>query len=121
MRLIILGAAALTLATTAALAADDPMAPDYGNTIVVVEKGGMESHTHYNADHSFEGVVPSMGYKYKGTWSVDDKGQLCRVFDPPVMGRSNPDCDPADTAVHAVGDKWTTPNGASVTLTQGQN
>ena len=109
------GAAAAT-----AFAADDPTASLYGNTIVFVDAGGMESHTHYNADHTFDGTVPSMSYAYKGTWSVDDKGQLCRVFDPPVQGRTNPDCDPA-MPPHAVGDNWTTPDGGKASLVQGTN
>jgi hypothetical protein len=98
-------------------AADDPMATAYGNTIVTVSANGMEAHTQYNADHTFSGIVPSMSYQYKGTWSIDDKGQLCRVFDPPVPGRSNPDCDMPGT--HAVGDKWTTADGGTATLVQG--
>ncbi len=99
--------------------ADDPMATLYGNTIVVVDKSGMESHTHYNADHTFNGTVPSMSYNYQGTWSIDDKGQLCRVFDPPVPGRTNPDCDVLTP--HAVGDTWTSPDAGKGSLVQGVN
>ncbi|MEJ0042557.1 MAG: hypothetical protein WDM81_10220 [Rhizomicrobium sp.] len=122
MRLVLTSAAVLAFISSAASADDtaDPMASSYGNTLVVVDKGGMESHTHYNADHTFDGVVPSMSYKYKGTWEIKD-GQLCRTFDPPVPGRSNPDCDPVDPTVRAVGDKWTAPDGAAITLTAGQN
>ncbi len=58
-----------------------------------------------------------MGYKYQGTWALDDKGQLCRTFNPPVPGRTNPDCDALTP--HAVGDKWTMPDGGTVTITQG--
>jgi hypothetical protein len=114
-----MAAAAFALCTGAAMAGDDPMANSYGNTMVVVDKNGMESHTHYLADHTFSGVVPSMGYQYKGTWSIDDKGQLCHVFDPPVPGRTNPDCNPLET--HAVGDNWTSPDGGKSSLVQGVN
>lgn len=123
MRLSILGAAALVLAASAAWAADDPLSNSYGNTLVVIDKGGMESHTHYNADHTFNGIVPSMNYKYQGTWAIDATGHVCRTFDPPVMGRSNPDCDsdPLGGTQHAVGDKWTSPDGSTVSLVAGQN
>jgi hypothetical protein len=119
MRLFLLGAAALFVASTAALADDDLMANTYGNTLVAVSAGGMESHTYYNADHTFSGKVPAMGFEYKGTWAIDDKGELCRTFDPPVPGRTNPDCDTFQS--HAVGDKWTATDGGSITLVQGVN
>jgi hypothetical protein len=119
MRLLVLGAAALLAASSAAMAGDDMMANTYGNTLVSVSAGGMEAHTYYNADHTFSGKVPAMGFEYKGTWAIDDKGQLCRTFDPPVPGRTNPDCD-AFTS-HAVGDKWNSADGGTITLTQGVN
>ena len=121
MKRILLGLAAVALSASAALAQGDPMANMYGNTLVVVSGGGMESHTMYNADHTFAGIVPSMGYKYQGTWAIDEKGQLCRTFNPPVPGRNNPDCDPADATVRAVGDKWPSGDGGTVTLTQGDS
>jgi len=36
-----------------------------------------------------------------------------------VPGRTNPDCGPLDN--HAVGDKWTAADGATITLVQGVN
>jgi hypothetical protein len=117
MKTILLGLCAAALTAGAAFAQADPMAGMYGNTMVVVSGTGMESHTVYSADHTFAGIVPSMGYKYQGTWALDDKGQLCRTFNPPVPGRTNPDCDPLTP--HAVGDKWTMPDGGTVTITQG--
>lgn len=119
MRLFLCGAVALIAVSSAASAGDDVMANTYGNTLVSVSAGGMESHTYYNADHTFSGKVPAMGFDYKGTWAIDDKGQLCRTFDPPVPGRTNPDCGPLDN--HAVGDKWTAADGATITLVQGVN
>ncbi|MGZ5923931.1 MAG: hypothetical protein ACXWK2_05090 [Rhizomicrobium sp.] len=119
MRLFLLSAAALLAFSSAASATDDLMANTYGNTLVSVSTGGMEAHTYYNADHTFSGKVPAMGFGYKGTWALDDKGQLCRTFDPPVPGRTNPDCDTLET--HAVGDKWTAADGGTDTLVQGVN
>lgn len=119
MRLFLLSAAALLAVVSGASAADDLMANTYGNTLVSISSGGMEAHTYYSADHTFSGKVPAMGFEYKGTWAIDDKGQLCRTFDPPVPGRNNPDCDPLEN--RAVGDKWTSADGGSVTLVQGVN
>lgn len=119
MRLFLFGVAVLLAVSSAASAADDMMANTYGNTLVLVGANGMESHTYYNADHTFSGKVPSMGFEYKGTWAIDDKGELCRTFDPPVPGRTNPDCGPLEN--HAVGDKWTGADGTTITLVQGVN
>ncbi|MEJ0042558.1 MAG: hypothetical protein WDM81_10225 [Rhizomicrobium sp.] len=45
----------------------------------------------------------------KGTWEIKD-GQVCRTYDPPPPGISNPLCVPADP--HKIGDTWTvTVNG----------
>ena len=118
MRAFVLGAAALLASTSFAFAADDIMAGDYGNT--VISKSAMsETHLHYKADHTFDGSGSMMGQsaQLKGTWSIDDKGQLCRVFDPPLpMGPANPVCGPA--AAHKVGDTWTM-GDRTVTLVQG--
>jgi hypothetical protein len=119
MRLFLLGAAVLLATSSVAVAGDDPMANTYGNTLVSVSAGGMEAHTYYNADHTFSGKVPSMGFEYKGTWTLDDKGELCRTFDPPVPGRTNPDCGSFEN--HAVGEKWNSADGGTITLSQGVN
>ena len=87
MRLFVLGSAAFFAASTAAIAADDMMAGYYGNTVVSV--GGMlESHTHYRADHTFDLTATAMGQSFngKGTWAIDDKGQLCRTYETPPPG-----------------------------------
>ncbi|MBV9043619.1 MAG: hypothetical protein JO167_06260 [Alphaproteobacteria bacterium] len=124
MRKWICAAGALALCSGVAMAADgyggEPPASNafVGNTVVFVDKGGMESHTHYKADGTFDGTVPSMSYNYKGTWEMKD-GALCRTFDPAVPGRTNPDCDPADPSSHAVGDSWATPDGGKITLSAG--
>jgi opacity protein-like surface antigen len=106
MRLFLFGAAALVAVSSAALAADDIMAGFYGNT--VISSGGMlESHTHYRADHTFSVTATAMGQSFngKGTWAIDDKGQLCRTYETPPPGMPNPLCIPAES--HKVGDSWT--------------
>ena len=118
MRALILGAAALLASTSLALAGDDVMAGFYGNT--VISKGASsEAHIHYKPDHTFDGTGSMMGMSadLKGTWNIDDKGQLCRNYDPPLpMGPANPVCSPI--AAHKVGDTWTVMN-RTATLVQG--
>ena len=106
MRKIFLFATAAALSAAPALAANDVMAGYYGNT--VVSTGGMlESHTHYRPDHTFDMTASAMGQSFdgKGTWAIDDKGQLCRTFENPRPGMSSPLCIPAEA--HKVGDSWT--------------
>jgi hypothetical protein len=109
-------ASALVLATPA-LAGDDFMQSYFGNTLVVT--GGMvDSYTHFRPDHTFDATASILGAKIvrKGTWSIDDKGELCRTLEDPPAGAPNPLCF-ALTA-HKPGDNWTiTLNGNSRTLT----
>jgi hypothetical protein len=108
MRRLVLIASALALGATPAFAADDIMAGFYGNT--VISAGGMlESHTHYRADHTFDVTASAMGQTFngKGTWKIDDKGQLCRTYETAPPGMPNPLCIPAEA--HKVGDSWTVP------------
>jgi hypothetical protein len=111
MRKILIAASALALFASPAMAADDIMAGYYGNT--VISSGGMiESHTHYRADHTFDVSATAMGqaYNFKGTWAIDDKGQLCRTYaDPAPPNSPNPLCIPAEA--HKVGDSWTVTMG----------
>jgi hypothetical protein len=52
----------------------------------------------------------------KGTWKIDDKGQLCRTYEAPPPGMPNPLCIPA--ASHKVGESWTvTVNGSTRLMT----
>ncbi|HVE05360.1 MAG TPA: hypothetical protein VNB30_15005 [Rhizomicrobium sp.] len=108
---------ALAIAATPALAADDIMAGFYGNT--VISAGGMlESHTHYRADHTFDVTATAMGRSFnaKGTWKIDDKGQLCRTYETAPPGMPNPLCIPAEP--HKIGDSWSvTFNGRARTMT----
>ncbi|MGZ5987921.1 MAG: hypothetical protein ACXWLZ_02615 [Rhizomicrobium sp.] len=106
MRRILMFASAVALCATPAFASDDIMAGYYGNT--VVSAGGMiESHTHYRADHTFDLTASAMGQTFnsKGTWKIDDKGQLCRTYETAPPGMPNPLCIPAEP--HKPGDNWT--------------
>ncbi len=107
-----------TTTTSTVTTTGDPMAATYGNTIVV-KGGGPESHTHYNADHTFNGVAPEYNYPYQGTWELTADGKICRTFNPEVPTVTNPDCDPAPPGTHAVGDTWTDEKGRSISLIAG--
>jgi hypothetical protein len=116
MRAFVLGAAAL-LASTSLAFADDIMAGLYGNTIIA--KSAMsEIRMHYKADHTFDGTGSSMmgSMALKGTWALDDKGQLCRTYETPPPGVTNPLCTP--WSAHKVGETWTM-NDRTITLVQG--
>ena len=118
----VLIAAALVLSasmlSTGAAYADDVMASAYGNTTLVT--GGMfETHTHYNADHTFTMTIPARNAELKGAWALDG-ANVCRTFEAPPPGLINPLCTPV--AAHKVGDTWTvqTPGGPrTVTLVAG--
>ena len=108
-----------TLCPVGALAADDIMAGTYGNTLVAT--GGIaETHTHYRADHTFDITARAllMTYNFKGTWKIDEKGDVCLTFVEPLPPRTtNPACRPA-TGPHKAGDTWTTTrNGNTRTMT----
>jgi hypothetical protein len=104
MRTIVL-AAALILSPAAAMAAGDVMSGYYGNTVITRTNQG-ESHIHYRADHKFDGsahnTVGSMDLT--GSWTIDDEGQLCRTYDTPPPGITNPSCSPI--AAHSPGETW---------------
>jgi hypothetical protein len=95
----------LLLGAGPALAADDVMASSYGNTVVSTG-GGLESRTHYRADHTFDAVFTAAAGSLtsKGTWVVQGS-QLCRTYDPVPPGLTNPVCIPVES--HKIGDKWT--------------
>ena len=105
-----LGAAVPTLAGT------NTLAGLYGNTLISVD-GGIETHFWYNSDHTFTGKIPAFYMVLKGTWSINAKGQVCRVFDPVPPTMTNPDCGPI--LVHTVGDHGSFPDGDSERVVAG--
>lgn len=104
-RLAFAAAAFLALSAAPALAGDEVMANFYGNTVVSTGAAG-ESRTHYKPDHTFDVTMTGAQgtLATKGTWSVAD-GKLCRTYDQPAPGMTNPVCTPAES--HNVGDTWT--------------
>jgi hypothetical protein len=117
MQKILLTVSVFALCGGTASAADDIMAGYFGNTVVGTSAMG-ESHTHYKADRTFDVKLSSMmgSFTGKGTWKIDEKGQLCRTYEQPPPGMPNPLCIVAEA--HKPGDTWTvTINGQSRTLT----
>jgi len=114
MRRILAVAAIFVLGGAPALAADDVMAGFYGNTVVVTGDA-FQAHVHYSANHTLDisGTASGQAFSTKGSWKIDDKGQVCRTYKktPPTM--TNPFCSAG--AAHKVGDTWTvtTPTGSS--------
>jgi hypothetical protein len=106
-------------ATPATPSAADPMAGYYGNSVVVIDSKGLESHTYYKADHTFTGVAPAYSYNYQGSWEITADGKLCRTFNPEPPGITNPNCDTFQP--HVVGDTWASPDGAKGSLVAGVN
>ena len=114
MRRILGAAAVVVLGSVPALAAADVMAGFYGNTVVVTGDA-FQAHVHYSANHTLDmsGTASGRAFSTKGSWKIDDKGQICRSYKktPPTM--TNPLCTAA--TAHKVGDTWTvtTPTGGS--------
>lgn len=118
MRRISIAAAVLALCAGPALAASDIMAGYYGNTVVSTGSG-VEFHTHYRADHSFDlvGSMMGMSHTFKGTWALNGNGQICRTYvDETPPGSPNPSCRPI--VARKVGETWTvTSDGDTRTIT----
>lgn len=106
--------AAFAIAAMPARAGDEALANYFGNTAVA--KGGpADTYTHYNANHTFDLKVPAYGVTFTGTWEIQGN-TVCRTFDIPPPGISNPLCTPVEA--HAVGDTWAAENaGQKLTVT----
>lgn len=97
-------AAALALSaalmTGAAFADPDTMQTAYGNTVVVTEASGAVLRYHFNADHSFDVVLPD-GRDAPGVYQIAN-GQICLTY----AGRDVAECTEHVTG-KSVGDSWT--------------
>ena len=115
MRSFLIVAVLAMFSVSVAYAGDDIMVGYIGNTAVAT--GGMaDTHTYYNADHTFTMKAPAFGMEWKGTWKLDGT-TLCRTYEKPPPGLpSNPFCTPIEA--HKVGDTWTmSSNGQTRTIT----
>ena len=94
---------------TAALAAADPVASAYGNTVVVTNDKGETSKIWFKADGTYSGVS-AKGEKFTGKFAIKG-GKYCGTADLPAAA---PAGTPAPKEMcqdyqgtHKVGDKWT--------------
>ena len=118
MKRILASAALLAFSASFAIAADDPMASRYGNTVVAKTADGKEAgRSYYNADGSMTRKTAD-GKESKGTWKLDG-GKICITqTDPaPAANMAGPVCLPF--APHKVGDTWDValPDGTKLTAT----
>ena len=102
-----------------ALAADDPMASRYGNTLVIKGADGKEViRLYYDQGGALSTKTPD-GKTTKATWKMDGEKICVTQTDPaPPPEMPSPQCTPF-TGSHNVGESWdvTRPNGMKVTAT----
>lgn len=102
MKRILMAVAAVAFSASLAMAADDPMASRYGNTVTVTNAKGEVTKLMYNKDGTMS-VVQADGTKGTGKWAMKD-GKLCITADGgPMAGKEQ--CAPF-TAGKKVGDTW---------------
>ena len=101
---------ALTMLCVAALAtaAEDPMAPYYGNTLHQKRSNGTEAWYTFKPDHTY-GALNQDGTTYAGTWRINEQGETCIK----IPNRATDPC--AKFQARHVGDTWDRqmPNGGS--------
>jgi hypothetical protein len=117
MKRILAGLVAAAFSVSMAMAADDPMASRYGNTVVAKGADGKEiGRTYYNADGTYERSTPAG--KSKGTWKMDG-GKLCLTQTEPAPPAAQGTVCLPFPGPKKVGDSWevTLPDGAKATAT----
>ena len=110
-------ALACAFATTAALAADDPMINTYANTVTTKsQKTGATGMLTFNADGSYSasGMGPDgKSMTYQGKWVLKDNGaSIC--LSPTLPNPPPASCSPL--AKHNVGESWSVTNDQGETF-----
>jgi hypothetical protein len=82
---------AALLASTSLGSAADIMAGYYGNTLVATTAES-QVHFHYRADHTFDasGTDAAGPIAFKGMWSLNKMGALCRIRSTAKIGPRTP-------------------------------
>lgn len=114
---LILAAVAFAASAAAAIAADDPMASRYGNTVVVTTADGKEfARTYYNADGTYSRKAAAG--ESKGTWKMEGANLCGAQTEPAPPAGTAPTCLPFP-GVKNVGDSWdvTLPDGTKLKAT----
>jgi hypothetical protein len=94
----------------AVMAADDPMAGVYGNTVIVTNAKGEATKLWIKNDGTFTGES-AKGDKFSGKWTLKDNNkQYCSTVDLPANAPAGtPAPKESCTALqgmHKAGDKW---------------
>jgi hypothetical protein len=92
-----------TLIATSAYAEDSAMSARFGNTTIIKDAAGNESHIYYAADSTFTGRQGAANFM--GTWKIDGN-TVCLTTKSPIPNMPNPACAPLEA--HKVGDTWIT-------------
>ncbi|MFN8949496.1 MAG: hypothetical protein ACK6DM_03065 [Alphaproteobacteria bacterium] len=122
MKRIFAGLAVAAMSVSMAIAADDPMASRYGNTVVITGPDGKEvGRIYYDADKKVSRKMAD-GSEVKGTWALEG-GKLCFSQTMPApKPEEAKQCSDFPGAKN-VGDSWevATPQGKlKATLTKGR-
>lgn len=91
--------ASVLLFASSALAADDPLAARYGNTMLSWDRDGTVSRLVLRPDHSFD--VKRGSIETSGTWALKG-GKLCLSYRALFISKDT--C--VSAAPHALGDVW---------------
>ena len=122
MKRILAGMVVAALGVSMAVAADDPMAGRYGNTVVTTSADGKEAgRSYFNADGTFSRKTAAG--EIKGTWKLDGDKVCITQTEPAPPAGTPATCIPANGG-KKVGDSWdvTLPDGTKLkaTLQQGR-
>jgi hypothetical protein len=118
MKRILAGLALVAFGFSFALAADDPMASRYGNTLVIKGADGKEAaRLYYNQDGTAVRKLAD-GTEIKGTWKMDGANLCFTQVSPPPKPDMTSQCNPF-SGPKKVGDTWdvTRPDGTKLTVT----
>ena len=113
MRRILLALGCLMLGAGAALA-EEPLAPFFGNTLVVKDDRG-ERKMWYKPDHTYTGVDVQSGVTISGTWEIKDN-QLCTTRLVPKPEPSYASWCRAVPVGKKIGDSWDGTNNAGLPM-----
>jgi YD repeat-containing protein len=119
MKRILASIAVAAVSFAAAHAADDPMAPRYGNTLVIKGADGKEMIRLYYDQGGVLSTKAPDGKTTKGTWKLEgDKICVTQTEPKPEANMAAPQCSPF-TGGHKVGDTWevTRADGTKLTAT----
>ena len=122
MKRIFAGLAVAAISVSMALAADDPMASRYGNTVVVTGPDGKEvGRIYYDADKKASRKMAD-GSEVKGTWALEGNKLCFSQTAPAPKPEEAKQCSDFPGAKN-VGDSWdvVTPQGTlKATLQKGR-